>query len=386
MNSPMTPIESAEWTGSLLRVLEDQRRLRIVFQPIVDLHRGRVVGYEALSRFAGASKVTPADWFAAAEMAGLSDELETIAITAALKARADLPPNTFLSINVNPNSLTSPDVAALFERQGDLSRLVIEITERAEVTDYKQLAGVLQRYRRVGALVAVDDAGAGYASLLHVITLRPDFVKLDRSMVAGVDHDAAKIALIEMLNQLANRLDAWVIAEGLERTEELNAAVNLNVPLGQGYLLGRPAVSWTGLSPGLDEHIRRRSEMSRATTTVGQLTQAAPSIEWWEWRSLVGGLFEDPKVEMVIATDEFGRPVGVVSHPSKNGALELVEHILKVTEATDIIEALRRAMSRPTGERFKPLVCCDSTGRYVGIVRVERLVDSLTSMGAETTR
>lgn len=354
-----------------------------MFQPIVDLHRGRVVGYEALSRFAGASQTATADWFAAAEMAGLSDELEAVAVTAALKSRTDLPPNTFLSINVNPNSLTSPGVAALFEREDNLSRVVIEITERAEVTDYKQLAGVLQRYRRAGALVAVDDAGAGYASLLHVITLRPDFVKLDRSMVAGVDRDAAKGALIEMLSHLANRLDAWVIAEGLERTEELNAAVNLNVPLGQGYLLGRPALGWTGLAPGLDEHIQVRSEMSRSTSTVGQLTEEAPSVPWWEWRSLILQVFENPDVEIAIATDEFGRPVGTVSRPSQHRGLELAEDTLKVTEATDVSEALRRAMSRPARDRFQPLVCLDTTGRYVGIVRMERLIAALTTMKTE---
>ncbi|MET0284292.1 MAG: EAL domain-containing protein, partial [Polyangiales bacterium] len=144
---------------------------KLVFQPIVDLHRQQVVGYEALSRFAGPPNATPDKWFAAAIRIGRSADLEALVIEHALAARDRLPPNCFLSINVAPEALLSAPVRALLRRR-PLARLVFELTEHSVVPDYSVLSRAITDVRDLGGFVAVDDAGAGYASLQHILALR----------------------------------------------------------------------------------------------------------------------------------------------------------------------------------------------------------------------
>ena len=122
----------------------------------------------------------------------------------------------------------------------DLSQLVVEVTEAAPVEDYAALLRALAVLRDAGAWIAVDDAGAGYASLNHVIQIRPDFVKLDRALVMDVDRDPAKHALVETFGVLAGRLDAWLLAEGIEREGEREVLAAMGVPLAQGFGLARP--------------------------------------------------------------------------------------------------------------------------------------------------
>ena len=129
--------------------------------------------------------------------------------------------------------------------------MVVELTEHRPVADHPTLVAAVAELRLRDAKLAVDDAGAGYAGLQHLMLLRPDLVKLDRALVAGCDRDPAKAALIEMLGRFTGQLDAWVLAEGVERMAELESLIRLPVPLAQGYLLGRPAEPWAALPDGL---------------------------------------------------------------------------------------------------------------------------------------
>jgi EAL domain-containing protein (putative c-di-GMP-specific phosphodiesterase class I) len=129
----------------------------------------------------------------------------------------------------------------------DLSGIVVELTEQAPIESYRALEPDLEALRAAGALLAVDDAGAGYAGLRHVLALRPAIVKLDASLVTGLDSDRAKRSLIELVATFASRIDARVLAEGVERARELEALVALGVPLVQGHFLGFPGSPWSGL-------------------------------------------------------------------------------------------------------------------------------------------
>ena len=224
--------------------------LRMHYQPILDTARGTVVGYESLARFGGPPHVTPDRWFAAARAAGVGVELEARALRTAFGARAALPPNCFLTVNVGPEALVAEPVAAVFAAAGDLRGVVVEITEQTAVADYDALVTAIAPLRAAGAMLAVDDAGAGFASLKHITVLRPDFVKVDRDLVAGIDTDETKAAVVEALGRLTSRLDAWLVAEGVETTAELDRLLSLRVPLAQGYGLG-PAGAGDGL--GLSE-------------------------------------------------------------------------------------------------------------------------------------
>jgi EAL domain-containing protein (putative c-di-GMP-specific phosphodiesterase class I) len=222
-------------------VLASGDALAPVFQPIVALATGRVAGYEALSRFRSPTSRTVPVWFAQARRLGLGGQLQAKAIAAALRV-PHRPAGRYLSVNASPSALMSPDVLEALPAR--LDDVVIEITEQEPVED-GQLQDVLTELRSRGARLAVDDTGAGYAGLQRMLAIRPDIIKLDKALVTGLHNDPAKIALVEALVRFARRTRAQICAEGIESTEELLTLADLDVLLGQGHLLGRPAEGWS---------------------------------------------------------------------------------------------------------------------------------------------
>jgi EAL domain-containing protein (putative c-di-GMP-specific phosphodiesterase class I) len=211
-----------------------------VFQPVVDLSTLEPVGHEGLSRFADTSRGGPDRWFADAFGVGLGVEMEWMAAKAMLDYFDVAAPGAFLAINMSPatimhlgeNHLCSTDL---------WHRLVIEITEHVPVEDYRALRRALDEMREHGTRLAADDFGSGYAGLRQLIGLQPDIIKLDMSLVAGVDQNHGQHALISALVTFAHDIGATVVAEGIEQTGELQVLQQLGVDYGQGYLLGRPA-------------------------------------------------------------------------------------------------------------------------------------------------
>jgi EAL domain-containing protein (putative c-di-GMP-specific phosphodiesterase class I) len=228
-------------------------QLTIAFQPIVDLTTGHMVGVEALSRFPSRGSTTPDVVFAEATNAGLGLELELLAVRRALSESRLLDASLYVSINVSPPVLANASLPdALLASGVDLKRVVIEITEHASIGDYTLLTRPRQRLRDLGVRLAIDDAGAGYASLRHIVALSPDMIKIDRALVDNVDSDRARRALVMAVVMFAMEVKATtVVAEGVETNEELEALKSLGVDAAQGYLLGRPTASsadWLGWS------------------------------------------------------------------------------------------------------------------------------------------
>jgi EAL domain-containing protein (putative c-di-GMP-specific phosphodiesterase class I) len=351
-------------------ILADPALIRPVFQPIVDLKRSTVVGFEMLARFAAEPHGTPLEWLAAAERHGMATALEAQLVELGVAARDRLPPNTFLSVNVSPEALLSAEVqGALASATGGLGRLVIEVTEQSRVEDYAELARALARSRAAGAAVAVDDTGAGYASLAHVMRLRPEFVKLDRGLVADADLDPAKLALIEAVGAFAARLDAWIVAEGIERRAEQELLAGLSVPLGQGYLFGRPG-------PALDVVLDAAPVRLAASGSglAGLVVKDAPVLD--------DGAPVPPLAagSVAVVRDGDGRPVGLVL-PHSDGTSTRRETLV-VGLGERVADVASRAMSRPLHTRFDPVCCCDADGSYAGLIPVERLVHALAGRPA----
>jgi PAS domain S-box-containing protein len=220
----------------------DDGDLRIALQPIVDLNRNRWVAAEALARFPDGRG--PDQWFADAHTAGLSVDLELLALRAALDLLPDLPPDVTLAINASPTLILEPRLPTTLAALGpDLARITLEITEHAAVTAYDEIRDMLAPLRERGMRLAVDDTGAGYASFSHVLSLRPDDIKLDRSLVAGIDSDAARRAFVTAIVLLALELGAAVTGEGVETPGELATLNTLGVDRAQGYHLARPTLS-----------------------------------------------------------------------------------------------------------------------------------------------
>lgn len=369
------PSLTLQWRTALARVVADPAEPALVFQPIVDLVRGVVAGYEVLARFSGPPAVKPDRWFAAAARAGVSAQLEARVLRRAAELRSTLPPNTFLTVNLSPQALLDPQVIGVLDGLPGLSRLVVELTEHVPFANGK-LADALTRLRATGALVALDDAGSGYAGLRQLLLIRPDLVKLDRDLVTHADEDEAKLALAMLLGEFTGRLDGWLLAEGLERLQELDAFIGLGVPLGQGYLLGRPGPSWAPLPAGLGEHIRAQAAKARHVEQVISLVERVPTVR--DTRTSRRALPAGP----VAVVDHTKRPTGLWLPDRRGGSLAhyQVPVGLRVPPHAPVAEVARRAMLRPDISRFDPVTCTDGIGRLLGIVRVERLVDRLAEL------
>ena len=332
--SVLAPRYATDWVRMLARALRGEG-VGIHFQPIVDLERGQVVGHEALLRFPGHAVGSPAAWVDAAHAHGCGAELEALAIRLALDARRELPAGTFLSVNVAPAVLPHPAVRDAFADAGALDGVVVELTEHSRVEHYGVLAAELERLRSAGGVIAVDDTGAGYAGLHHLISVRPEIIKLDRTLVAGIDRDRPRRALVEMFGAFANRFDARVLAEGVETTGELGTLRQIGVPLAQGYLLGRPAPGWSDVSAEARDHLRSL-ERARTGDTLRLL------------------------VESEVPMPGTGR-----------------DGLLRIDVDTPVAEAAHRALNRSAAQRWDPVLCIDGQGRFVGVVRMERLVEQL---------
>jgi diguanylate cyclase (GGDEF)-like protein len=216
-------------------------RVRAVFQPIVRLSDGKIVGYEGLARMDAARDLTPDAWLDLAEAAGLREELEL----ACLEAIAEVGPppgETLLFVNASAALLSHPFTMSMRGRLPD--RLVIELTERERVLDYESLRAQILSWQASGVRLAIDDTGSGWSTLRHVVQLRPDFIKLDRSLVSGVDRDRNSRALVCALAAFARESGATVVAEGVERSEELEVLREADIDLAQGYLFARPGPAW----------------------------------------------------------------------------------------------------------------------------------------------
>src|SRR3954471_6963656 len=223
---------------------------RAVFQPIVRLSDLATIGYEGLARFPtppGLVPLPPDVMLAAGARYGLRDDME-LACWSAI-ARAGAPPHgRLLWVNLSPEALGHP---GLLELAGRLpARLVIELTEQDTVLNNALLRERLRPWIARGALIAVDDAGAGFTSLEYVAELRPDFLKLSRDMVMGVDGDATRQAVLRATAAFAREVGARIVAEGVERVEELEALRAMDIDYGQGYLFGRPGDAWPADAPG----------------------------------------------------------------------------------------------------------------------------------------
>lgn len=217
----------------------DGDALTMVFQPVVDLQTGRVLGCEALARFELEPRRPPNEWFDEAASVGRGDALELAAVAAAVAHLDALPSTAFLAVNLSPATAMHPHLSELVsDLPGD--RLVLELTEHARVDDYGPLLATIEAFREHGVRIAVDDAGAGYAGLRHILRLRPDILKLDLALTLSIDTDPARRALATAMVSFAGELGSTIIAEGIETAGELDTLRSIDVPWGQGYHMARP--------------------------------------------------------------------------------------------------------------------------------------------------
>ncbi len=235
---PSQSMEALADLAASIQLVIDDASYRPVFQPIRDIDTARIVGYEALTRFDDGMR--PDLRFEEARLAQMGPQLELATLRAAIMASHGLPSDRYLSINVSATLLGHAELPPILDLAAD-RQLSVEITEHEHIDDYELVRKEFADLGR-GLQMAVDDAGSGWASLRHVFSLRPHYVKLDRSWIADIHTDPARQALLLGIARSVSEMGGQVVAEGIELEDELATVRATGVQLGQGYLLGRPTV------------------------------------------------------------------------------------------------------------------------------------------------
>lgn len=244
---------------AIATVLQD-RTFSTVYQPIWDFAADRPIGFECLTRFRSEPYRTPDIWFGEAAEVGLGLELELATVESALSVGAALPVGHYLSINASPDLILSGLLPGILQRQGG-RKIIVELTEHSPISDYARLNKALEVIRAQSALIAIDDAGAGYASLQHIVQVRPDMIKLDIGLIRDIDTDSARRALVSALIFFARETGCMIVAEGVETQAELAILRLLGVNKGQGYYFSKPATIAAALEmaqPGGTASVQRR--------------------------------------------------------------------------------------------------------------------------------
>jgi EAL domain-containing protein (putative c-di-GMP-specific phosphodiesterase class I) len=351
------------------KVLAGMADARLAFQPVVDLARGTVVGYEALARFSTGHR-GPGPWFAAAEEAGRLADLEALLLQKVLDARASAPPSTFVAANVSPRLVLDGPVWATLVAAGDLTGLVLELTEHEYVENLPRLRRRLNTVRECGGTLALDDVGAGWSGLRQVVELRPEIVKIDRCLVSRLHKDPARAAVAELLGAFTERVGGTLLAEGVEQIEELAALLHLDVHLAQGYLLGRPQFGWSTVPAEVAALLATRSREERQVGSLARTVPVVPNV------AAVGFLGEELPDLALVVREGVLQGVWVRNH-SGGTPSGWLRPLTEVPDTTTVRAALCRAMERPLSHRMDPLACVDESGAVMGVLPVDALVHAV---------
>jgi len=317
------------------QLIDRRGRCRLVFEPIADLARGTICGYEALERFPGA--VEPEAWRVEALRHGLEPDFDAFVLVSVLHARENRPDGCFLACNMRPATLLREAVRRVFAQAPGLDGLVIELVPRVARRDEARLVACVEELRAKGARVAVDHVGGEDGVLRHAALVRPELAKLEGALVADLDRVPAKRALLFEIERLAGRFGTLLIARGVTRAEELEALMRLRVPLAQGPLIGVRAKTLTPVAFALSRYVRERGAAMLEPGSLAPLVERTPA---------------PAGAEPTAAAEQF-----------------------RVTDG--LAAAAQRALLRPPERRFAPLVCRDANGDHAGVVPFERLVEAL---------
>jgi EAL domain-containing protein (putative c-di-GMP-specific phosphodiesterase class I) len=334
-------------------VLADPQRITMDFQPILDVRAARTAGWEVLARFDGRGGPGPDAWFAAAHRLGLGLELEAATLRRAMAAMRMRVPGTFVSLNVTPAALADDRIQAVLAANAPLNGLVVELTEHAAPSPESAWQAACARLRDLGAMIAIDDIGTGYAELQHLLTVKPQIIKIDRRIIDALQDDPSRQALLRFLGLFCDQIDGWLLAEGVEQPGQLKVLQDLGVPLAQGWFVGSP--------DAVPRPCRPEVTTGRDAATVG----AARPETATRCVSRTGPM-------------TVGRTMRRVNNNRSWSATAL-----RVPTELPIDEAARRAMSRPAERMFEPLQCIDPGGVVVGELPVHDLVLALAGPGVD---
>jgi diguanylate cyclase (GGDEF)-like protein len=383
--------------------------LKIAFQPIIT-RNGEIYGFEALSRIPGTSTFNNiANLFPFAEKIGQLYAVETIcrrqSILSFLSIAKD---KEVLFLNINPQVLADPEFASgstrkiLSEQELSPSNVVLEITERNAIEDFDTLRDALAYYRNQGFMIALDDVGAGYSSLQSIAELHPDFLKVDRSLINGVNSDPIKWALLETFVTFSKRIGCRIIAEGVETAEEMRTVIQLGVDYIQGYFVARPDFQRVAINPAVNEILEPERQLkSFDQSPILPLLEPLPLFEPSTPVSTVESYFRNRTHQWLVGVTENQQIVGVVQRDKLFSALGtrygvplylertislLMDKNFLIIEDTTPLEVVSRiAMQRPDTQLYDGIIITNQR-KPIGMVSVANLMKAMAEKQIQIAR
>lgn len=383
--------------------------LKAVYQPIVDLRNGHVLGWESLARGPAEGNFrSPTLMFDFAEEVGSVFALERCCREQAMAGLGGLEPGQKLFLNIHPQTLGDPsfksgETLRLLERHGlKPYNVVFEITERHNVKDFTLFYRTLEHYRSQGYQVAIDDVGTGYSGLSRLAAVRPDYIKVDMSLVRGIDANPVQRSLIETLVAFCQKIGCDIICEGIETETELSSLQSMGVDYGQGYLLARPAAPKPHpqlripLSRGVNGHARDW----KCSIPLSELNEPAPTVAPDALTRDVKNLLDSQPISGVVVV-EGGKPLGLVmSHHLDRQlgtyfgtSLYYERSVSRLMDTTPLMadgsqpveQVAKQAMCR---DRFKLYdhIIVTKDGYLSGLVSVQKMLDALARVQVEMAK
>lgn len=393
------------------RQLIQERMLYSVYQPIVDLRQGSLLGWEALARGpAQGYFASPKAMFDFAEEVGSLFQLERCCRERAISGLGRLGPNQKIFLNIHPKTLGDPkfrpgETKRLLEEHGlKTSNVVFEITERHSIKDFSLFHRTLDHYRSQGFKVAIDDVGTGFSGLNRIASLRPDYIKADMGLVQNIDSNPVQRALLETLVTFADKIGCSVIAEGIETGTELSCLMAMGVHYGQGFYLARPACPKPQAVPNIQQAANPNALPQvgtwKCSLPISQLVDAAPQVPPQAKVREVKLVLDEHPISGVVVVDE-KRPVGLVmSHRMDRKLGTQYGSALYYDRSVDILmdtsplivdcdtpveQVAQMSMGR---ERFKIYdhIVVTRRGLCIGLVSVQRMLDALARVQVEMAK
>ncbi|RNC28672.1 MAG: putative signaling protein [Candidatus Dichloromethanomonas elyunquensis] len=373
------------------------------FQPIVRLADGEIIGYESLSRGPeGSPLYSPIELLRVAEQENKLWELELLFRKNALEKSWELAQDKLLFINVDPNIINDVNFRKGFTREYLLEygrspkSVVIEITERTAIQDYKQFKQILKHYTDQGYMIAIDDVGSGYSGLNTINEVRPHFIKMDMDLIRNVDRDPFKQSMVKALVDISNNTSIRLIAEGIETPEELKTLIRLGVTGGQGFLLQRPVTHFAALSDEIKTLVNRYNKMANNLKTYSKdyhyvldLIKTGKAFSLREECAAIKEYFDTTACSGVCITDN-DYPVGLVMknkldsqmakqfgyslYSKRPVSIVMDRNPLIVDYYTPVYQVASRAMAREEESIYDDIIITKGS-KYAGIVPMKKIIE-----------
>lgn len=391
-------------------ITEPGLHLKAAFQPIIETRSGEVFGFEALARLPGSTYFNNiVDLFPFSEKIGQLYPIETLCRRQAITSFPTVARGKeMLFLNINPQVLIDPEFASghtrklLSELNLAPSDVVLEITERSAIDDFATFRDALDHYRIQGYLIALDDVGAGYSSLQSVAELHPDFLKVDRSLIAGVNADPIKWALLETFVTFSKRIGCRIIAEGVETEEEMRTVVQLGVDYIQGYFVAKPAFERMDINPAVMEILDPTQGLkSHSKNPINSMIEPLPLFNTHTQVNTVETFFREHPNQYLVGITEDSRLVGVVQRDRLFAALGtrygvplysertvpiiMDRNPLVVEDITPLEVMSSIAMQRPDAQLYDGIIVANQQ-KPIGVVSVAKLMKAMTERQIQNAR